>query len=129
MTARPAAACSFARHGAGPIASPRDRGPWRLAPRLHGLLCRDQLGLPRSAAAKIADALETKPKPSLVWLEFQDCAGNTESIDYHETVMAEAEVDGGRVTNAWSSSTMFRGIEIWHQYGGHPDLRQIRRRG
>ena len=24
----------------------------------------------------------------------------------------EAEVDGGKVANAWSSSTMFRGIEI-----------------
>jgi Ni,Fe-hydrogenase I large subunit len=24
----------------------------------------------------------------------------------------EAEIDGGKVTNAWSSSTMFRGIEI-----------------
>jgi hydrogenase large subunit len=24
----------------------------------------------------------------------------------------EAEVEGGKVTNAWSSSTMFRGIEI-----------------
>jgi hydrogenase large subunit len=24
----------------------------------------------------------------------------------------EAEVDGGQVTDAWSSSTMFRGIEI-----------------
>jgi Ni,Fe-hydrogenase I large subunit len=24
----------------------------------------------------------------------------------------EAEVDGGQVTNAWSSSTMFRGIEL-----------------
>jgi Ni,Fe-hydrogenase I large subunit len=24
----------------------------------------------------------------------------------------EAEIDGGQVTNAWSSSTMFRGIEI-----------------
>jgi Ni,Fe-hydrogenase I large subunit len=23
----------------------------------------------------------------------------------------EAEIDGGQVTNAWSSSTMFRGIE------------------
>ncbi|HEU0032585.1 MAG TPA: hydrogenase small subunit [Kofleriaceae bacterium] len=66
------------------------------------------LGLPRSAAAKIATALETKPKPILVWLEFQDCAGNTESflraskptaadvildllsVDYHETIMAAA---------------------------------------
>ena len=66
------------------------------------------LGLPRSAAARIASALETKPKPTLVWLEFQDCAGNTESflraskptaadvildllsVDYHETIMAAA---------------------------------------
>jgi hydrogenase large subunit len=24
----------------------------------------------------------------------------------------EAEFDGGRVTNAWSSSTMFRGLEL-----------------
>jgi Ni,Fe-hydrogenase I large subunit len=24
----------------------------------------------------------------------------------------EAEIDGGQVTNAWSSSTMFRGIEL-----------------
>src|SRR5664279_3396216 len=66
------------------------------------------LGLPRSAAAKIMTALETKQKPSVVWLEFQDCAGNTESflraskptaadvildllsVDYHETLMAAA---------------------------------------
>ena len=66
------------------------------------------IGLPTSAAAAIADALENKPKPTLVWLEFQDCAGNTESflrsskptaaeivldllsIDYHETIMAAA---------------------------------------
>jgi len=66
------------------------------------------LGLPISAAAEVADALETKLKPALVWLEFQDCAGNTESflraskptaadvildllsVDYHETIMAAA---------------------------------------
>ncbi|HSN28412.1 MAG TPA: hydrogenase small subunit [Kofleriaceae bacterium] len=66
------------------------------------------LGLPKSAAAKIAVGLETKPKPTLVWLEFQDCCGNTESflraskptaaevildllsVDYHETIMAAA---------------------------------------
>jgi hydrogenase small subunit len=66
------------------------------------------LGLPRSAAARIMNALEAKAKPTLVWLEFQDCAGNTESflraskpsaadvildllsIDYHETIMAAA---------------------------------------
>ncbi len=66
------------------------------------------LALPRSAAAQIANALETKPKPVLVWLEFQDCCGNSESflrsskptaadvildllsVDYHETIMAAA---------------------------------------
>lgn len=66
------------------------------------------IGLPKSASAVIANALEYKPKPTLVWLEFQDCAGNTESflrsskptaaevvldllsIDYHETIMAAA---------------------------------------
>jgi hydrogenase small subunit len=65
------------------------------------------LALP-GCAAEIARALETKPKPTLVWLEFQDCAGNTESflragrptaaeiildlfsLDYHETLMAAA---------------------------------------
>ena len=66
------------------------------------------LALPKSMASAIADAIETKPKPTLVWLEFQDCAGNSESflrsgrpsaadiildalsIDYHETIMAAA---------------------------------------
>jgi len=66
------------------------------------------LALPRTAAGKIAAAIENGAKPTLVWLEFQDCAGNTESflrasgptaaevildilsIDYHETIMAAA---------------------------------------
>jgi hydrogenase small subunit len=66
------------------------------------------LALPSSFVPKIAQALERARKPSLVWLEFQDCAGNTESLlraskpsvaelvldiislDYHETVMAPA---------------------------------------
>jgi len=66
------------------------------------------LALPRSAVGQIADALATKPKPVLVWLEFQDCCGNSESflraskptaadvildllsVDYHETIMAAA---------------------------------------
>ena len=64
--------------------------------------------LPKEAAAEMADAVEGTLKPSLVWLEFQDCAGNTESLlrasrptvaevildsislDYHETIMAAA---------------------------------------
>lgn len=66
------------------------------------------LALPEAAGAQIAKAIETKKKPILVWLEFQDCAGNTESflragrptvaeiildaisVDYHETIMAAA---------------------------------------
>jgi hydrogenase small subunit len=66
------------------------------------------LSLPRAVAAQIARAIEKGPKPTLVWLEFQDCAGNTESflrashptvaeiildtlsVDYHETIMAAA---------------------------------------
>ncbi len=64
--------------------------------------------LPGSAATKIAAALSKTKKPILVWLEFQDCCGNTESflravrptvaeiildtlsLDYHETIMAAA---------------------------------------
>jgi len=66
------------------------------------------LALPEAFGASIAHAIETSPKPTLVWLEFQDCAGNTESflrasrpsvadiildtlsVDYHETIMAAA---------------------------------------
>ncbi len=66
------------------------------------------LALPKRYVGRIARALETKPRPPLVWLEFQDCAGNTESLlralkpsvaelvldvlslDYHETIMAPA---------------------------------------
>ena len=63
------------------------------------------LALPSSFIPKIAEAMSGK-KPYLVWLEFQDCAGDTEallratkpvvadiildifSVDYHETIMA-----------------------------------------
>ena len=38
------------------------------------------LALPDAAAAQIARAIQTTAKPILVWLEFQDCAGNTESF-------------------------------------------------
>jgi hydrogenase small subunit len=66
------------------------------------------LALPRVLGATIAEALENTGKPVLVWLEFQDCAGNSESflragrpavaeivldtlsVDYHETIMAAA---------------------------------------
>jgi len=64
------------------------------------------LALPASFVPKIAEALEKKTKPAVIWLEFSDCAGDTESIlratkptiaeivldvislEYHETIMA-----------------------------------------
>ncbi len=66
------------------------------------------LALPSGFATQIAEALEKKQKPYAVWLEFQDCAGDTESmlratkptiteivldvisLEYHETIMAAA---------------------------------------
>ncbi len=66
------------------------------------------LSLPAAFAPRIARALDEVKRPTLVWLEFQDCAGNTEallraanptvaelvldvlSVDYHETIMAAA---------------------------------------
>jgi hydrogenase small subunit len=64
------------------------------------------LALPATMTPQIVKALETTRKPVVVWLEFQDCAGNTESMlrsshpavadvvldvlswEYHETIMA-----------------------------------------
>jgi hydrogenase small subunit len=66
------------------------------------------LALPRSYARRIAEALATAPRIPVIWLEGQDCAGNTEaflrashptvaeivldtlSVNYHETLMAPA---------------------------------------
>jgi hydrogenase small subunit len=66
------------------------------------------LALPKSYTPRIVAALSGQVKPTLVWLEFQDCAGNTESllrspnpdvaqlvieilsVPYHETIMAAA---------------------------------------
>lgn len=66
------------------------------------------LALPVRYEQRIAHALETAPRPPLVWLEFQDCTGDTESflrasqpgvddllletisLNYHETIMVPA---------------------------------------
>ncbi len=66
------------------------------------------LALPQAMTPQIVKALETQKKPVVAWLEFQDCAGNTESMlrsshptvadvvldvtswEYHETIMAAA---------------------------------------
>jgi len=63
------------------------------------------LALPATSASKIARALEKVQRPPVIWLEFQDCAGCTESLlranrpsvaelvldvlslNYHETIM------------------------------------------
>ncbi|WP_322778459.1 hydrogenase small subunit [Frankia sp. Cas4] len=69
------------------------------------------LALPPQFAPRVAAALDRVGCPAVVWLEFQDCAGDSEaflrsrnpsvadlilgmiSLDYHETVMAAAGVD------------------------------------
>jgi hydrogenase small subunit len=66
------------------------------------------LALPPRYSAQIAKSLEAQKKPVLVWLQFQDCAGNSESVlrashptvaevvldlfswEYHEVIMAGA---------------------------------------
>lgn len=66
------------------------------------------LSLPPTLASSIAEAFEAKRKPTVVWLEFSDCAADSEaalrsanpsisqlilelvSLDYHETLMAPA---------------------------------------
>jgi hydrogenase small subunit len=75
--------------------------------------------LPEAAAEQMANAIQSAKKPVLLWLEFQDCAGNTESLlrashptvaevildtislDYHETIMAAA---GKQAEDALSKS-------------------------
>lgn len=77
------------------------------------------LALPPRYTPRIAQALEQSARPPLVWLEYQDCAGNTESflrashptvadlvldilsVDYHETIMAAA---GHRAEQALQNS-------------------------
>jgi hydrogenase small subunit len=66
------------------------------------------LAMPQAASAEIAKALQAPKRTPVIWLEFQDCAGCSESflrasrpsaadivletlsVDYHETIMAAA---------------------------------------
>lgn len=66
------------------------------------------LALPAHYTERVAHALQTSPRPPVIWLEFQDCTGDTESflragqpgidelvldllsVDYHETLMVPA---------------------------------------
>ena len=76
------------------------------------------LALPPRFTPRVAEALAKVDRPALVWLEFQDCAGNTESflrsrnpsvadlvlgmlsVDYQETIMAAAGQDAEAVLEA-----------------------------
>lgn len=84
------------------------------------------LALPPRFAGRVAKALQSVERPGLLWLEFQDCAGNTESflrahdpsvadiildllsVDYHETIMAAA----GHQAEAAKEATIDRGDYI-----------------
>jgi hydrogenase small subunit len=83
------------------------------------------LALPVGSAPRVAEAVRRAQGPTLVWLEFQDCTGDTESLlrardpgvgelvlqllslDYHETLMAPA----GRAAE--------RSLERATEAGGH----------
>src|SRR5688572_26597970 len=64
------------------------------------------MGLPTTFAPAVTNAVESAPRPSVIWLQFQECTSCTESLlraehptveklildlislDYHETLMA-----------------------------------------
>ena len=72
------------------------------------------LALPDRYTGRIAQALLANPRPPLVWLEFQDCTGDSESLlrasqpgvdellldllslNYHETIMVPAGAMSGK---------------------------------
>ena len=80
------------------------------------------LALPAHYTGRVARALLEAQRPPVVWLEFQDCTGDTESflraqspgvdellldllsLDYHETIMAPA----GEMTERSLNDTMTR---------------------
>lgn len=86
------------------------------------------LALPAHYAGRVAKALLVNPRPPVVWLEFQDCTGDTESflrasqpgidelvldllsVDYHETLMVPAGAAAER--SLVDTMTDFRGQYI-----------------
>ncbi len=83
---------------------------WNLSPGVREFLQRHggDSGVTAAILGAVVEALQRADRPVLVWLEFQDCAGNTESMlrssdppvadvvldllswEYHETIMAGA---------------------------------------
>ena len=99
--------------------SPDPHGPFDSGTGVRSALSRRQfmkfcgamattLALPTRYVGRIAEALQTAPRPPVVWLEFQGCTGDTESflrasqpsvdellletisLNYHETLMVGA---------------------------------------
>jgi len=62
------------------------------------------LGLHPSMFQKLSYALENKPKPVVIWLEFQDCAGCTESF-IRSTTITPTEVSSEKNSPASSKET------------------------
>ncbi|HLZ39259.1 MAG TPA: hydrogenase small subunit [Mycobacteriales bacterium] len=92
------------------------------------------LALPPQLAPRVAAALTQPDKPTLLWLEFQDCTGDTESflrarnpsvsqlvldvlsVDYHETIMAAA----GRQAEEARATALERGNHLLVVEGSVP---------
>jgi hydrogenase small subunit len=112
----PSPSCRWARAGGGSSAALDVRLGDLLARRgvsrrrflQFGALMAAALALPATYGPRIARAVARAPRIPVIWLEGQDCAGNTEaflrashptvgdlvleilSVDYHETLMAAA---------------------------------------
>uniref|UniRef100_A0A831U3G9 Twin-arginine translocation signal domain-containing protein n=1 Tax=Geobacter metallireducens TaxID=28232 RepID=A0A831U3G9_GEOME len=96
------------KHGCGPSGFWEERGVSRRDFLKFCTAMSAALALPVSLAPRIAEALEADGRPSVIWLEFQSCTGDTEallraanptvgeivldvlSVDYAETIMAAA---------------------------------------
>ena len=92
------------------------------------------LALPEAYTQTIATALGQKRKPVLVWLEFQDCAGNSEAMlrsthptveevvletlswEYHETIMAGSGHHAGKALHRFRQSALGRRVVFPEQH-------------
>ncbi len=113
------------------------------------------LALPAGAAKVMADTLATSPRPSVIWLSFQECTGCTESLtraaeptvaslildhlslDYHHTLQAAAgnaaeaarltamEDSYGRYVLVVDGSIPTQEQESWSTIAGQTNLQML----